>query len=216
MSNKKPIQKYDAEVVSLTEFRQDTQNANMGTEDGSHALEQSLSLTGLGRGIVVDKHGNIIAGNKTQEQALMLDLTDAIVVKSDGKKLVVIQRDDLDLYDESPENIARRMAYFDNRSGELNLHWDKSQLIRDMASLDDDVLKAAIKQIAYEHSIDLDDDTDYDLGEIDFDQFAQVGDVNIRYQVVISDLSYDEAQNLAMTHPNAEVKQYRKKGASDE
>jgi hypothetical protein len=49
------------------------------------------------RAIVLDKHGNIIAGDKTVENAGAIELEDVIVVQTDGTKLVAVQRMDLDL-----------------------------------------------------------------------------------------------------------------------
>ena len=97
-------------------------------------LDHSIGKLGLGRSILVDKHGNVIAGNKAQEVALDLGLEDAIVVKTRGDKLVVVQREDLDLYD---GDIARQLAYADNRSGEMGLDWSVEQIVADLeAGLD--------------------------------------------------------------------------------
>jgi hypothetical protein len=60
-------------------------------------IENSLRNVGAGRSIVLDKHGKIIAGNKTVENAGAIGLEDVIVVQTDGTKLVAVQRMDLDL-----------------------------------------------------------------------------------------------------------------------
>jgi hypothetical protein len=60
-------------------------------------IENSLRNFGAGRSIVLDKHGNIIAGNKTVENAGAIGLEDVIVVQTDGTKLIAVQRMDLDL-----------------------------------------------------------------------------------------------------------------------
>jgi len=84
-------------------------------------VETSLHKYGAGRSILVDKHGQIIAGNKTAEAAGAIDLDGLVVVQSDGTRLVVVQRTDLDL-DTDPA--ARELALADNRAGELGLEWD--------------------------------------------------------------------------------------------
>lgn len=87
-------------------------------------LDDSLRQNGAGRSILVDKHGNVIAGNKTQERAVDLGLTDAIVVQTDGKQIVVVQRTDIDL--DTPE--GRRLAIADNRVGQVDLNWNPEAL----------------------------------------------------------------------------------------
>ena len=117
--------------AKLTEFTPDDRNANQGTERGRYMLETSIERVGAGRGIVVDKHGKVIAGNKTQEIAIAQGIEDAIVVETDGTRLVVTKRTDLDLDDPDPNNLARQYAYLDNRAGEVGLEWSAEQLVLD-------------------------------------------------------------------------------------
>jgi DNA modification methylase len=87
----------------------------------------SLRDFGAGRSVVTDRTGNLIAGNKTVEAALGLGMTEMIVVPSDGTKLVVHQRMDLDIADPA----AKKLALADNRAGEVSLDWDAA-VIQDM------------------------------------------------------------------------------------
>jgi len=80
--------------------------------------------TGAGRSILVDKNGKVIAGNKTLEQALAEGI-EIEMIKSDGKRLIVHQRTDLDL-DKDPA--ARELAIADNRTSEIGLDWDFDEL----------------------------------------------------------------------------------------
>ena len=91
------------EQRKIAELRPDPSNANKGTERGLRVLDDSISEAGLGRSIVVDKNGLIVAGNKTAERAVDWGFEDAVVVHTTGDKLVVVQRDDLDLTDEQLE-----------------------------------------------------------------------------------------------------------------
>ena len=118
--------------VKITDFKPDPNNANKGTERGLRLLDDSLAQVGLGRSIVVDKNGYIIAGNKTQERAVDQGFDDVEVVKTRGDKLVVVQREDLDLLDNDPNNPARKLAYLDNRVSELDLQWDVEQVLADV------------------------------------------------------------------------------------
>lgn len=98
----------------------DDKNANLGTERGRYMIERSLTKLGAGRSIVVDKNGKIIAGNKTTETAVESGFEDTIIVQTDGTKLVVVQRTDLDLDTDAK---AKELAIADNRTSEISLTW---------------------------------------------------------------------------------------------
>ena len=98
----------------------DPMNANRGTDRDRAALAQSLQAYGAGRAVLIDRHGVIIAGNKTVEQAKQLNIP-LRVIKTDGQHLIAVQRDDLDL---ATDPRARALAIADNRVGELDLEWD--------------------------------------------------------------------------------------------
>jgi site-specific DNA-methyltransferase (adenine-specific) len=111
--------------TKLSQFKQDPNNANRGTDRGRSVVQDSLKRLGAGRSILVDKNGVAIAGNKTAEAALAIGLDDAIVVQTDGSKLVVVQRTDLDL---ATDATAKELAIVDNRASELGLDWDAQTL----------------------------------------------------------------------------------------
>ena len=101
----------------------DDQNANRGTARGRRLLEDSLKTYGAGRSVLTDRTGRVIAGNKTVEQARALRMP-IQVVESDGRRLIVVRRTDLDLNDTR----ARALAIADNRVAELDLAWDSGVL----------------------------------------------------------------------------------------
>ncbi len=109
----------------------DLRNANRGTERGRYMVEASLRETGAGRSIVLDKDGRIIAGNKTFEAASDIGLP-VRIVQTDGTELVAVQRTDLDLSDDT--GAARKLAYYDNRAGQVGLEWDASVLLGDLTA----------------------------------------------------------------------------------
>ena len=115
-------------TTKLDELTPDHANANKGTERGRYALEASLRKYGAGRSILIDKHGRIIAGNKTAETAADVGIDDVIVVQTDGRQVVAVQRTDLDL----DSNEARELAYADNRVGQLDLDFDPAQILADL------------------------------------------------------------------------------------
>ncbi len=114
----------------ITQLKPDKRNANKGTERGRYMVETSLRELGAGRSILVDKDGNVIAGNKTLEAAASLGLDDIITVETTGKQLVVVKRVDLDLND--PTGKARKMAYADNRTSEVSYELDPLVLAADL------------------------------------------------------------------------------------
>lgn len=96
-------------------------------------VEKSLHTYGAGRSILVDRNGQIIAGNKTTEAAAAIGLEGVKVVQTDGRELVVVQRTDLDLDEDAA---ARELAIVDNRAGELGLEWDAEVLAELGAEVD--------------------------------------------------------------------------------
>jgi hypothetical protein len=121
-------------VIKLSELTPDARNANQGTERGAYMLDKSLSEVGAGRSIVADKNNRVPAGNKTLEAAVEAGFEEAVVIESDGRRLVVVQRTDWDLEDGDPNSAARRYAYWDNRSGETGLEWEFDQIVQDIES----------------------------------------------------------------------------------
>lgn len=107
----------------------DNHNANRGTKRGRDLLRQSLKELGAGRSILLDRGGNIIAGNKTFEAAQESGLK-VRVIEAGRDELVAVKRTDLDLDD--PMGEARRLAYLDNRVSELDLEWDPDQMASDL------------------------------------------------------------------------------------
>lgn len=112
---------------ATSRLQPDRRNANRGTARGRALLEDSLRRYGAGRSILADKHGNVIAGNKTLESAADIGLP-VRFVQTDGTELVVVQRTDLDL---DADKAARELAYADNRVAQLDLDWDVEALLED-------------------------------------------------------------------------------------
>ncbi len=140
----------------LSDIIPDANNANLGTQRGLGMLESSLRKHGAGRSILLDREGRVIAGNKTVEQAGQIGLDELIIVKTDGTQLVAVQREDLDLADDSTG--ARELAYADNRVGELDLAWNPETILADLDSgvdlsglFREDELKNIIEQVSVDH-----------------------------------------------------------------
>lgn len=134
----------------LKELIQDDKNMNKHNEYGMSLLEKSITEYGLGRSILVDKNNKIIAGNGVTETAGNLGLDDIIIVPTDGKKLVVVKREDIDL--DSKE--GRSLALADNAVSNVNLEWDEEN----------------VKELSYEWNINVKDwgvDVEKEFGSIE-------------------------------------------------
>lgn len=112
------------EIESIEDLSQDELNCNEGTPRGQGIIENSIQRNGCGRSVLADKNGKMIAGNRTLEVAQAQGL-DIEVVHTDGRKLVVVVRDDLDL-DTDPR--ARELSIADNRASEVGLKWLVSRI----------------------------------------------------------------------------------------
>lgn len=117
---------------TIRDLKFDPKNANRGTARGNSALEESIQKFGLGRSVLVDKNGVILAGNKTVETSGALGIENVIFIPSDGKTIVAVVREDLDA---ECDPAARGLAIADNRTAELDLNWDAEQLLQNAEEL---------------------------------------------------------------------------------
>ena len=115
------MSKSKIEEKKISDLVHDDKNMNKHNQYGMHLLDKSISTLGLGRSILVDKNNRIIAGNGVTETAASLGLEDVIIVPTDGKKLVVVRRDDIDLDSKQ----GRELALADNAVAHVNLEWDE-------------------------------------------------------------------------------------------
>lgn len=138
------------QIASLTDLTPDTMNPNRGTERGRQMVDYSLTNFGAGRSILADKHGNVIAGNKTLEAAINLNLR-THVVQTDGSELVIVQRTDVDLFgeDDDERRTARSLSIVDNESNRAGYERDAEILLTHEASGID--LLPIIPQAEIEH-----------------------------------------------------------------
>ena len=154
------------DIKTLADLTPDGENFNRHTEFGTKLLEDSLRKFGAGRSILVDKDGNIIAGNSTAETAAAIGMDDVVVVQTDGTKLVVVQRTDLSL--DSKE--GRELALADNMTALKGIDIDLEKV---KEHLGEDLAKAwgmELRQIHIPNTgeIDLSDTSDTVTMKLDF------------------------------------------------
>jgi DNA modification methylase len=114
--------------LKLADIKLDEKNANRGTKRGREFIEGSLKKYGLGRSILLDRDGNVIAGNKTLEAFRAAGGTEIVVIGTQGDALIAVQREDLTI----DSRKGRSLAIADNRASEIDLDWNPEVL----ASLD--------------------------------------------------------------------------------
>jgi hypothetical protein len=121
--------------ISITDLKQDSRNANKGNEAGAKKLKSSISKLGIGRGILVDKDNNIIAGNHVVQEAIAQGYENVIIVPTDGKTLVVTQRTDVAIDSKK----GRELAISDNVTAKEGIEFDFDTLDDIMTEFDIDV-----------------------------------------------------------------------------
>ena len=111
-------------IIDIEQLAQDQHNFNKGSEQGQELMERSFKEMGAGRSILIDKNGNIIAGNKSQKAAIAAGIKKVRIIETTGDELVAVKRTDVDI--DSAE--GRKMAYLDNLTTQVNLTWDETEL----------------------------------------------------------------------------------------
>ena len=114
-------------VVDISELKSDPDNRRKRTDRGRAMLRESFEDVGAGRSVLVDEDNQLIAGSGSVEGAAAAGITKARIIETDGNELIVVKRRNL-----TPEQ-RRRMAMYDNRTGEL-AEWDVDQLREDQAA----------------------------------------------------------------------------------
>ena len=118
------LYKKDMSKIKLNELKFDDLNANKGNSKGGKLISKSLRELGAGRSILLDKNNNIIAGNKTIENAAKVGYEDVLIVETTGNQIVAVKRTDVDLNSKK----GRELALADNSTANANLVWDEQNI----------------------------------------------------------------------------------------
>lgn len=114
----------EQQTIDIRDLQQDAHNFNKGTDAGRTLMEKSFRELGAGRSVLIDKNGQIIAGNKSQQAAIAAGITRVRVIETDGTELVAVKRTDIDLDSQK----GRELALADNATTQVNLAWDEAEL----------------------------------------------------------------------------------------
>ena len=107
------------------EIKFDTKNYRTHDDKNKKLILKSLKKCGAGRSILIDKQGEIIAGNGVYEQAKNLNIP-VKIIETDGSELIAIKRTDLD----TESKKRKELALADNSTSD-NVTWDLSNLKSD-------------------------------------------------------------------------------------
>lgn len=118
--------------TTLEVLLQDPKNARRRTQRSTGMIERSLREFGAARSLVVDENGVILAGNGTAEAAASIGIEKVLVIPTDGRTLVAVQRMDLSPAQKAEYGVA------DNRSSDLSEFDGKAlnALLEEHADLD--------------------------------------------------------------------------------
>jgi hypothetical protein len=115
----------------LDKFRPQFRNANKHTQRGSGMLEASMRKYGYVSPMTAAANGEMIDGSDRLETSANVFEDDVIVLHHDGKKPIVMVRDDIASAD-TPE--AREISIAANRIAQVNLDFDTEILLGDLAA----------------------------------------------------------------------------------
>lgn len=112
------------EPMTAADLIQDEHNYRKHSETNKKRIRKSIDEAGLGRSVVVDADGVLIAGNGV---ASVIDGdTPVRVIETDGTELVVVKRTDLHEGDER----RKKLAMGDNAAGD-EVEWDMEAIEAD-------------------------------------------------------------------------------------
>lgn len=100
----------------------DDKNFNRGTEYGKKLIDKSIAKFGYREASVLDKHGNIIGGNKRTQSAIDNGITDIEIIKAEKGKVYALQFDDIELDSEE----GRELALALNATAKENINFDNA------------------------------------------------------------------------------------------
>jgi hypothetical protein len=113
--------KAEADISHISQLRPDPRNPRRRTARSADRIAHSLQTLGLGRSIVIDEQGQIIAGNGVVEAAGQVGIEKVRVIEADGSEIIAVRRTNL-----TPEQKVQ-LSIADNRTGELS-EWDDDVL----------------------------------------------------------------------------------------
>ncbi len=117
------------EPGKLSDFRPQVENANAHTERGLKSLEDAYNEVGYVAPMTAASDGEILDGSARLEQSFDQFDDEALVVRHDGSKPIIMVREDIK---DATGPKAKKISYGANRIGEIDLAWDPGQVLSDI------------------------------------------------------------------------------------
>ena len=112
------------EIKTAADLKQDGNNYRKHSDTNKARIKKSIDEAGLGRSVVVDADGVLIAGNGVQQ--VVDPETPVRVIETDGTELVVVKR--TDLHTDDPRR--KTLALADNATAD-DVEWDFEAIAED-------------------------------------------------------------------------------------
>ena len=116
--------KQEKQIKTAADLIQDEHNYRKHSDTNKARIKKSIEEAGLGRSVVIDADGVLVAGNGVQ-QVIDKD-TPVRVVETDGTELVVVKRPDL--HTDDPRR--KTLALADNSTAD-DVEWDFEAIAED-------------------------------------------------------------------------------------
>jgi hypothetical protein len=104
---------------------------NKGRIGANKLLEQSISVLGCGKSVLVDSQNNILAGAKVVDAARKTGIKKIRVIETKGDELVVVKRTDVNARTKK----GCELSLVDNLSQDKNLSWDADAICDKMQEI---------------------------------------------------------------------------------
>lgn len=121
---KKKSDEEQVQPMTAGDLKQDEHNYRKHSETNKARIKKSIDEAGLGRSVVIDADGVLVAGNGVQ--SVVDPDTPVRVVETDGTELVVVKRTDLHTGDPR----RKTLAFADNATGD-DVEWDMEAVAED-------------------------------------------------------------------------------------
>lgn len=109
--------KQEKQIKTAADLKQDEHNYRKHSDTNKARIRKSIDEAGLGRSVVIDADGVLVAGNGVQ--SVIDGNTPVKVVETDGTELVVVKRTDLHTGDPR----RKTLALADNATAD-DVEWD--------------------------------------------------------------------------------------------
>lgn len=111
--------------MAKQDIKYDQRNYRDHDERNLSLIKKSIQRCGAGRSILLDKNGEIIAGNATYKTLQELGVP-VKIIQTDGKTAIALQRTDLD----TNSRKRKELAAFDNSTSD-KVHWNFDNIAAD-------------------------------------------------------------------------------------